>query len=490
MQTKAQALTMKDIPAETCMDKFLLQSLSSHQLINMTTEEGHGTEQLHEKAIMQEVVSSDLKTKSPVNQDKKQEDPQVRIDSKSFVQVIFDTSTWKMARSIEAYGARYRLIHPLGLRSRDVREDFRNERSNPTVDPTENLRTVKDADILLRELAEEDVLSSQHVFKDKNLVISTCYKHRKVRSNSVLCRLTTYMVLLELDKTSLCCIEGYNRSDDATDLLTIMGRRTPISCESYVPGSTNEPDVGREYFTRSVVNVLSDPTALLKSFMSVGPASESPKIPIDIELMRFLFAHLCARKNDSDSVLSCLWDSAAAAYHHDEQAPGKEQLDSLQAAHIIDICLGALVSFVPLFLRKYASKSSTPHHLWACFRAVSESGLQALQYIQPTQSQNNVIDVLFAFEDERCLRLMRRVLRVCASWCYLDRKRISPDSPPFMEYVLRFLETHELHAKIVLRWAVAIFKQSWDNDPIFEWHSDFGCAIEFIRILCKQTVSL
>ena len=327
---------------------------------------------------------------------------EARIDSKSFIQMLFSTSAWKLGKVIQSHHGRYGFLPP------------------PSPLPS---TPIDDTPGSVKEIGS------------------------KIRS----------MVLLASELDDQPSVEAI-ADRLANDLGTSEALFSTFGTHGCAPGVV--PDSLPFYSVDETVNHFRKLRDVLKG---------------------------------SELIFLSLYEDSTVAYYHESDIPTKPPspapLVASKAAHVVNVCLGAFVSFLPDFFSSEESSSCEE------FKYVRKIG-SSLPRSRPQSDEEAIVAELVWFvQQPRHLILMRRILRIIASRTY-QRNRIqgngsSTASTEFVEAIMSFLESSSAPeggdsrspVEVLLLLAQGVFMDSWNAEAEFSWSSDVGCSIEFMRIL-------
>lgn len=285
--------------------------------------------------------------------------------------------------------------------------------------------------------------------------------------------------------------------------VTPFGREEPIHqgpCKACFEDATDY-----QYCTiRSVARVLSSPSGAPSTFCPVEASSDHT---INIVDMQIIFNHLFQVQGRFKSIFPSLYRSVGSVHmdysSHDVDAfmPLDCKLTDEEASHVVNVALGALVGCIPETQREDA-------HAWHNFAQLKASGLFHKESLDVV-TRRKVLLLISAYSDELAARLMKRILRVFVSRTYRIRSNPTsstenpealpslqtPTSSAFVDEIVSFLASFRRSgapsvpippSRKILEWARSILHQEWDSKAEFSWSSDVGCAVEFLRMLCKS----
>ena len=403
-----------------------------------------------------------------------------RIDAKSLVQVLFNTSAWKFSKAVETSGGLYRLVSGFDQR--------RNHTQGGLQDVNRVLNDTRSNLNAPAAIAHESLGATQHDPK-RNVWSSKrpkeCSTHPDIVPILTWRQLNRVLPGLE-DNGSKKVPEQHGHQ--------LFERTTPFDPDKGTL-SLQAPDLATNLEGGAMALVLEvlDSSELLKgSFiedMRPGAGWDDYKT-IGIKEMCTSFLIFYANEDHPRSILPSLWRSLSKAYRNlgAVASAGQEpDYDDREAAHLINIGLGALLA------RVFIGDASVEPDAWATFRTLKAYGrFLPSEHTKDVNVRRQVITYISIFEDELALRLMKRVLRAFASRSYRSQPSKSPSESAhrmddFTLRVLQFLASDADHSRatgrIVLEWARTIFQKEWNNEAEFTWSSDAGCALEFMRVL-------
>ena len=367
-----------------------------------------------------------------------------RIDGKSLVQALFNSTSWRLARSIESSAGAYALV-PQALDDQSYQARQRQQHGTD--------------------------------LQPLSWGVLECVLQGLERSS--------------LEKTA----EQRGRH--------LFGRTTPFSPHDASVATDVAPSAAAsEFDAKAFVAELFETPGILKSSFVEDPPDGSNGDgyeTIEIKKMCTSFLIFYAVEDHPRFILPSLWRSLAHAYSHpSDPDPSGDGVDGAysdaEAAHMINIALGALLACV------FVGDASVEPDAWATFTTLRAHG-RFLPAEQPADVavRRQVVAYVAIFEDPLALRLMRRVLRVFASRAYRRRRLGQPpwvaDEPDdFTARIVRFVasdaDRSRAYGRMVLEWARTVFAGAWDGAPEVAWGSDAGAALEFMRLLHDRRAAL
>jgi hypothetical protein len=262
------------------------------------------------------------------------------------------------------------------------------------------------------------------------------------------------------------------------------------------PSSCATPSI--DIIADRLINDVGTSEALFRTFGTKGCPSGiigrvAPYYSVDQTASHF--GKLEKVMHGSEIVFLSLYEDCAVAYRQPRSADGVlgRPLDHYKAAHVVNVCFGALLSRFQV-AEPWKSPSSYDAYL-----TLRDMGL----FVSPAGSEIHLVadevqglDCPWLHQNPVHARLMRRLLRVIASRT-MQYSSTSENVRGFVECLVNFVASRDGSsnfignpARILLEWTRIVFQQCWDNEEIFCWTSDVGCAIEFMNILCKSPPTL
>ena len=287
--------------------------------------------------------------------------------------------------------------------------------------------------------------------------------------------------------------------------LAPFDREKPIHqahCEACVGDAT-----AYQYCTiRSIAHVLASPAGILSSFYSVEDPSDYTFNILD---MQAVFNHLFHVEGRHESIFPSLYKSVGFVHMnsdlHEDDAFVRQyhEMTDNQASRILNVAMAALVSSVP-------DVHDDSKHMWDKFAELKASG-QFYKEVLDSVTRRTILLWVSAYSDELAARLIKRILRVFASRTYQRKSRPTsstedhqffpslkiPTGSEFVDEIVSFLAISKASeaplptippSRKILEWARSMLQQEWDNKAEFSWSSDVGCAVEFMRMLCKNSL--
>ena len=448
---------------------------------------------------------------------------QLLVDFKSFSQSLFNTTAWDLASIFECQNGIYRVIPARNLKSKETTTDIHKDTADTSLVDIVNQETTLAA-TAVKDQSRSDIgtsssLQTLHIWHGEVLYrITTCGTHRALISRTTLEILDS--ALVRSLQTSTCFMlknEGNERLGFAR-----FGRTSSpdLPHSKFVYRDTSHPTVCHDFAIRSIDHILSSPKALVRSFLNgvgndMNKPDTSPRTD-SIHKIKEAFRRLLRLNNHPCIIFTALGKSITDAHLHTNtmldklQASSKstpEGFDDAEAAHIVNLSLGALIASVP------SANNRPANDAWSLFLSLKRAGCFVPNpTLHSLSVRQHVLKFMEAYEHELATRLMRMTLTTFASRSF----RINPSllqgqenhslpvtwrsNAVFTDNILRFLapdadssqDTHvELvpYSHIVLEWARTIIHQEWDSKAEFSWGSHFGSAIEFIRVLCMYLCS-
>ena len=400
------------------------------------------------------------------------------IDSRAFAQKLYSTTTWRLASFIEIYRGKYRMLPPWAedvfnpiIQALTEQEpargaEIRSSKPNVRYASLHPHIGVFDYPLGISSLpSTKPEPSSPSSFG--RLYIGLSYQHSPKRKYE------------ELSRTSPAGSDNFLRVLDVNDK--------------------------RHVLLRSVANVLGSPTELAKYALDPRVSISTNKaIPRTLHLGFLVqdLAYLLELDRHPRIIIPSLTHSIKSTYLKSplEQPQGHSQMPDAEAAHIINVGIAALIASV-------SGKSKEPRaEGWQEFIDCRRKGHFSSSEPQNPAIRKSAVQFMVSYQDELALHLMRLILRCIASRAYRNSVPFEPDvetangcqrfgerASIFRNNILLFLrpETHTTrsrhvrYAKILLEWTRSIFLQEWDGAAEFSWSSDFGCAVDFLWVLCK-----
>ena len=435
------------------------------------------------------------------------------FDHKSFWQSLFSTTAWKLSSIFELQNGLYRLIPTQDIQ---VKETTRDSILVHLEETSINNTTEHESPPSTSDVSKSTSTHSLHLWQEDNLSrVTVPEAHRALNSQGTINYLDYDLAkALQTSTRFLFKNEKYERFGIAA-----FDRTSPLSLSqsSFTDTDITTSTRYHDSVIRSMEYILGSARALLKCYLKQDAengtdiSGHSP-ITTPIHETRELFASLLQIDCHPRIVFPSLAESILEANfltkysttetpHSDKTAPSR--LNDSEAAHIINLCLGALIANVPL------PKAAVGHDVWKIFL----SSKQADRFVPHPYSYNlavrrQILEYNDAYEDELAIQLMRMTLNTFVSRVYQasyslplrerghDSVSCQPDNSPFANKIIQFLASDNgRHAGVhgepspyglmVLEWARTVIHKDWDMKAEFSWASHVGSAVEFMRLLCK-----
>lgn len=294
-------------------------------------------------------------------------------------------------------------------------------------------------------------------------------------------------------------------ASDAKDYGPVRSTQGPWLARHTEDRSSRRLMAWKAFNDQAIFSVLSDPRALISSFMQDGKLMDSQTI---------WYSMVRLTRVTPDLTFHSLWLAAdhllkpPCYMHHAHQDATRHQqkmpLSLFETSCLMSICLHALVAAVPVI-----SDTRTLYEL-----SRLRAGGYALPATAPTMKQNPTLWAEYdgVFSNDLALRLAQRLfLAIAARHRYdnvlkLKNPAIEPPSRDgllaslfaqldFMNgetsTVLEFEPAdrllHETRVPTLLMdWARAVLMTTWDGRPYFSENTAFGGAMLFIRDMCMS----
>ena len=426
----------------------------------------------HDDDVQKELEKDTSNGSSASKSDLEDNHSKAPIDSKSFAQKLFSTTSWRLASFIEVYGGKYRMIH----------------------------RWIDDGLIpVVQALAQYQSTDQGHA-----QIVETDTPYAFVHKRIGVFR---YPVSASIDNDrgrplSLSpfghIIYGLARNRMQKQPLQKLGRTCPFGTASFF--DLDDIATKHEVMLRLVSDILSSPSELRDyaqdpRIPSSAATKTSQTIPLTFLVQEFLA--LLDFEQHPPTVLTSICRSVRATY---ADSPPTASISDAQAAHIINIAVSVLVAVV--------IKSQQEHKAEGWQEFVNSRKKGHLLSIVPSNMtvRKAAVDYMATYQDELAVNLTVMILRSLASRNYRygtvqkDTNKSGNDThhfhslrPEFWARIVYFLKPEPrhppsrrvFHSKILLEWARTVLLRDWDGQAKFSWSSDFGCALDFMRLLCK-----
>ena len=400
------------------------------------------------------------------------------IDSKAFAQKLYSTVTWKLGSFIEVHEGKYRVLPPWTAEVFSFVSKISVE-PNP-MNPSGHSRNSRAPNVVYANIHPQIGIFSYP------LSVRT-EKHKPppiafTPFGEVVC--------------------GLCRRNPQSKMFRDLDRTCPVGSESFL---SKEDIAGkRQAMLRLVSNVLSTPSKIRKyGLYPPLPTSAAGTHSFTAPLLLLVqeFGMLSLLEQHPQTIFNSLAISVQATYLKGESIDQPKTMPEMEAAHMINIALVALIASVFKETKEPRAES------WKEFVRCRRAGHFLSSVSEDPIVRKASVELMAAYQNEHALYLMRLVLRCVASRFYRIERRPEMFSGLGVQYmgvlsafyraILRFLRPdnqsqqirHSLYARILLEWARSIFLQEWNGKAELSWSSDVGCAVEFMRFLCETNFS-
>ena len=394
------------------------------------------------------------------------------VDFKSFSQSLFNTMTWKLSSIFELQNGLYRIIPAPGSKTKETTDVEMYHKA------TNVANTV-----------------------DQEIKIGATLTHFNLDLAKAL---QTSALLASKDEK----LERFG--------FVVFNRTTPLNLllSRFTLGATSDHNLPRDVAVRSMDYVLSFPRALLRSCVQEDiqggtNISESSPRTTSIHDVVETFARLLPLDDHPQTIFTSLWKSIREAFLHSNTSTGQsvddyatDELNDAEAAHLVNLSLGALVARVTLV------KPQRQHDVWAEFASLRKAGRfspDLKRHSLPVR--RHIVEYMDMYDEELAVRLMRMTLATFTSRSFRANPSIllgqrdkgvprnQSFASVFTDNIVKFMASDDGHranvnvehvpyGKMILEWARTVFHNEWDSKAEFSWASPVGSAIEFMRLLC------
>ena len=442
-----------------------VQEIENRRHQQLVGEEGQNAQ--NEDGVGTSPKSPGLESKTSLHE--------IPIDTRSFAQRLYSTTTWRLASFIEIYGGKYRLLPPWA-------EDV----FNPTI----------------QALSEQNfTLGDRASSREPDVPYANL--HPRIGVHDYPMGLSTFSDFTRSSFGRLIAKFGRRRYPNKKP--RVLTRTSPAGSDTFL-GVVDANDK-HQAMLRLVSNIFSSPIELASYAMDprapahlAKPVSRTVPLIFLVQEMVILFE----LDRHPGIILTSLIRSVQSTYLEapPEQVQGRTWMLDADAAHIINVALAALIASVSKGLEERIQEG------WQEFVYCRRKGHFSSSEPQDPKVRKTAISFMAPYQDELALYLMRLILRCMASRTYRSSIPFEPHEESangcqrfrgsvsiFGQSISSFLKPEPyykppsqlLYARILLEWARSVFLQEWNGTAEFSWSSDVGCAVDFMRFLCKAT---